>query len=439
MIPRIFASLLALGLATAGGAAQRPNVLFMVADDLGWADLGVQGCTDVPTPAIDSIASNGVRFANGYVCAPVCSPSRAGLLTGRSPTRFGHEFNHPMADRAPVGLPLTERLVPQRFKDAGYVTGHVGKWHLGNPKVKEFAPESRGFVESVWFPGQKKLPPLTPWRKGAAEMADDRYVDEAIAREAGDFVTRHRGAPWFLYVAFLTPHQPLDTPPGTEDAFSKLTVTERRKFAAMMTLLDGGVGRVLRAVRETGQEDRTLVVFMSDNGAPPKNGSSNGPLRGTKGTCWEGGIRVPMVMQWKGVLPAGRVVEAPVISLDLLPTALAAAGIATPASAAFDGVDLLPYLTGRVDLPPHEALFWRYGAQMAVRAGDWKLVRAVESGADAGTPKCGLYRVTADPGEQKDLTAVEPAKAAELQTLWDAWNKGNVPALWGGDPKSAGE
>jgi arylsulfatase A-like enzyme len=372
-----------------------------------------------------------VRFTSGYVSAPVCSPSRAGLLTGRFQTRFGHEVNLPGADRSTVGLPLTETLAAQRFKAAGYATGHIGKWHLGNPHTPQYSPVSRGFDTSVWFPGQKKLPTLTLHRNGVAEKAEDRYVDEAIAREAAGFIATNAAAPWFLYVAFLTPHQPLDTPPGTEEPFTSIEGKERRSFAAMMTLLDGSVGRVLAAVRDGGQEERTLVVFFSDNGAPPKNGSRNTPLRGGKGTTWEGGVRVPWVMQWKGVLPAGRVVDAPVMTVDLLPTALAAAGAAVPAEAKFDGVDLLPFLTGRTDKPPHEALFWRYGQQMAVRAGDWKLVRAMDAKVTPPALATGLFNLVADPGEMTDLSSREPERVKGLQALWDVWDAGNVPPLWG--------
>lgn len=422
----------------------KPNIIIILADDLGYADLGVQGCTDVPTPSIDSIAKNGLRFTSGYVSAPVCSPSRAGLITGRYQTRFGHEFNHPLADRAPVGMPVTEKTAAQWFKEAGYATGHIGKWHLGNPKFPKFSPQARGFDEDVWFPGQRKLPPLTFYRNGAPGKADDRYVDEAMAREAAAFIEGHRATSWFLYLAFLTPHQPLDTPPGTQTPFTNIANTERRKCAAMLTLLDGSVGRVLQALRESGQEQRTLVVFLSDNGAPPKNGSRNAPLKGGKGTTWEGGIREPFVMQWKRALPAGRVIDTPVISLDLLPTALAAAGATVPAGAKLDGVNLLPFLTGKTEQPPHESLCWRYGEQMAVRVGDWKLTRAKDETGQPYTLKTGLYDLPNDPGEQHDLSAVRPDKVKSLQKLWDGWNTNNVPALWTSDsdedePKPSGK
>jgi len=406
--------------------AEKSNILIMVADDLGFADLGCQGVQDVKTPHIDSIAKNGIRFTSGYVSAPVCSPSRAGLLTGRYQTRFGHELNPPGADRSPFGLPVTEKTAAHHFKEAGYITGHVGKWHLGNPHTTAFHPNARGFAESVWFPGQKKLPSLTFYRNGQQGKCEDRYVDEAIAREAAAFAVNHRNEPWFLYVAFLTPHQPVDTPPGAETPFAGIADKERRKFAAALTLLDGSVGTILKALRETGQEERTMIVFFSDNGAPPKNGSRNTPLRGGKDTTWEGGLRIPFVMQWKNVLPAGRVVDAPVITLDLLPTAFAAANIRVSGNARFDGVNLLPFLTGKAQEPPHAALFWRYGEQMAVRAGDWKLTRAL----DATVMKTGLFHLCEDPGEKHDLSAGQPEKLKALQKLWDDWSAANVPPLW---------
>jgi arylsulfatase A-like enzyme len=406
-----------------------------MADDLGYADAGFQGCTDVPTPNMDSIAHNGVRFTAGYVTAPACSPSRAGLLTGRSQTRFGHEFNHPLADRAPSGLPVEQKTTADWFKQAGYATGHIGKWHLGNPNLPQFTANARGFEHDVWSPGQNKLPPLTLFRNGKKETADDPFVDLALAREAADYIARQTSAPWYLYVAFLTPHEPMNLPPGAEDRFAGIAAEKRRKCAAMISLLDESVGRVLKALRDSGQEERTLVIFHSDNGAPPGNGSSNTPLRGHKGTLWEGGIRAPFVMQWKATLPAGHVMDAPVLSLDLLPTALAAAKVHVPAEAKFDGVNLLPYLTGETDAPPQRALYWRYGEQTAVRQGNWKLVRAMDSGTKPPVLKTGLYDVVRDAAEAHDRSAEHPDKVKALERLWHEWNRSNVNALWTSDAK----
>jgi arylsulfatase A-like enzyme len=413
----------------------RPNILYLVADDLGYADLGVQGSVDVPTPNIDSIAKNGVRFTHGYVSAPVCSPSRAGLMTGRYQTRFGHEFNHPLVDRAPTGMPVDQKTTANWLKDAGYATAHIGKWHLGNPKLPQYTATARGFDFDLWAPGMNKLPPLTMFRYSTMEKADDPYVDLALGRETAGYIGEHKTAPWYLYVAFLTPHEPMMTPPGSEDAFAKIADPKRRKCATMMSLLDQSVGRVLQALRDSGQEERTLVIFHSDNGAPTGNQSYNAPLRGHKGTLWEGGIRVPFLMQWKGTLPAGRVVDAPIITLDMLPTALAAAKVEVPADAKLDGVNLFPYLTGNTTEPPQRNLFWRYGEQTAIRQGDWKLVRAEDQSTKPAVLKTGLYNVATDPAEAHDLTAEQANKVKELQGLWNEWNKNNVPALWTKDSK----
>lgn len=412
----------------------RPNILILFADDLGYADVGAQGCTDVATPHLDSLAKHGVRFTNGYVSAPVCSPSRAGLLTGRYQTRFGHELNHPLADGAPVGMPTEEKTIAHWMKESGYRTGHIGKWHLGNPRTASYAPAARGFDESVWFPGQKKLPPFRVFRHGESDVVEGRYVDEAMAGEAAAFIERHRGQSWMLYVAFLTPHEPLDVPAGLEAAFSDISDPRRRKFAVMMSLLDASVGRILQALRDSGQEENTLIVFQSDNGAPPKNGSTNTPLRGGKGSTWEGGLRTPLFLQWRGKIPAGQVVDAPVISLDLLPTALAAAGVLGQKNDRLEGMSLLPYLMRQQDWPTERVLFWRYGEQSAVRAGDWKLTTALDRDARPVALKTSLHHLGNDPGEQHDLSVQHPEKVRELQQLWREWNQQNVAPLWDDKP-----
>lgn len=415
----------------ANPASSKPNILYLLADDLGYGELGFQGRDDVPTPNLDSIAKNGVRFTNGYVSAPVCSPSRAGLLTGRYQTRFGHEFNHPLADRAPVGLPVDQKTAANWLKDAGYATAHMGKWHLGNPKLPEYTANSRGFDLDVMMPGQNKLPPLIVWRNGKNEKAEDSYVDLAMGREAAAYINEHKSTPWYLYVAYLTPHVPLQTPPGSEEPFASIADEKRRKNAAMISLLDESVGRILKALRDSGQEERTLIVFHSDNGAPTGSDSYNTPLSGYKSTLREGGIRGPFAMQWKGTLPAGRVVDEPIISLDMLPTALAAANVSMPADAKLDGVNLLPYLTGKAEAPQRN-LFWRYGDQYAVRQGDWKLVKTMEQVSKPPVYTTGLYNLANDLSEKRDLSAEHPDKVKALQKLWDEWNAQNVRPLWGG-------
>lgn len=275
------------------------------------------------------------------------------------------------------------------------------------------------------------------FRNGERETPDDAYVDSAMGREAAAYIERSKSAPWHLFVAFLTPHAPLQTPPGSEAPFAGIASEKRRKNAAMISLLDESVGRILKSLRDSGQEERTLVVFLSDNGAPFGSGSNNTPLRGFKSTLREGGIRIPFVMQWKGVLPAGRVVDAPVVSLDLLPTALAAAKAPAPADAKLDGANLLPYLTGAADAPPARNLYWRYGEQYAVRQGDWKLARSMDQVERPPVYKTGLYDLASDPAEEHDLSAAHPEKVESLQRLWDEWNSRNAPPLWSGDAKDA--
>jgi arylsulfatase A-like enzyme len=412
---------------------RRANIVVILADDLGYGDVGFQHCRDIPTPQIDWIARDGIRCTNGYVSAPICSPSRAGLLTGRYQQRFGHESNP--GDGG--GLPLTETTLADRLQAAGYVTGLVGKWHLGC--TPEFHPTRRGFVEFFgfldgehpYFPGQG--PPL---QRGTTEVDEREYLTDAFAREAVAFIDRHKDRPFFLYLAFNAVHIPMHATDDRLARFSSIRDPRRRTYAAMAAAMDEGVGRVLAKLREENLEQQTLVIFLSDNGGPTLtgtsiNGSGNGSLRGSKRTTLEGGIRVPFAARWPGRLPAGAVYEHPVIQLDLVPTILAAAGIAASPEWRLDGVDLLPYWSGRLAGPPHGTLYWRLGAQMAIRRGDWKLVR-YHPAADgpggrsrqrlpAATP-VRLYRLAWDPGESYDLAARYPETVRELEAAWQEWN-----------------
>ena len=401
-----------------GVEARKPNVLVILSDDVGWAEYGFQGGKDVPTPNIDSIARNGVRFTQGYVSGPYCSPTRAGLMTGRYQTRFGHENN-----RVPAvsGLPLKETTIADRLRARGYATCAIGKWHLG---VKpEFRPTRRGFDE--FFGTLANTPYYHPTQFVDSRVSDDVrpvkddafYTTEQYAERAVDWLEKNKAKPWFLYLPFNAQHAPLQAPTKYLDRFPDLEGT-RKVFAACMSAMDDAVGRVLAKVRETGQEENTLIVFTSDNGGPTRQTtSSNGPLHGFKATTWEGGVRVPFCMQWKGTFPAGKTYEPPIIQLDVLPTALAAAGAEIDPSWKLDGVDLKPYLTGARTGKPHETLYWRFGDQWAVRHGDWKLL--VGRG---GSGKPELYNLTEDIGENTDLAARSPEKLKELQTVYDTWN-----------------
>jgi arylsulfatase A-like enzyme len=425
-------------------ADRKPNVLVIVSDDQGYADIGVQGCKDVPTPNLDALARSGVRFTNGYVSGPYCSPTRAGLLTGRYQTRFGHEFN-PGAKGPDVGLPLTETTLADRLKAAGYATGLVGKWHLGD--APKFHPQKRGFDEFFGFTGgaHSYFPAKGPdVLRGTAPAEEKEYLTDAFAREAVAYIDRHKAHPFLLYLAFNAVHTPMHATDERVKKFAHIKDERRRTYAAMLTALDEAIGKVIEKVRAEKLEEDTLIYFFSDNGGPTMvgttiNGSVNAPLRGSKRTTLEGGIRVPFFVSWKGRLPAGTTDDRPVIQLDLHATALDAAGVRPQADWKLDGVDLVPYLTGdKKSATPHDALYWRMGSQMAVRKGDWKLVRydPVADGGKGRATDARLYNLAADVGETNDLAAREPDRVKELQRLWDAWNEGNVAPLWGGGKKN---
>lgn len=428
---------LALFFAVALAAADRPNILLIIGDDMGYADVGFHGCKDIPTPHLDALAAAGVRCTQGYVTGPYCSPTRAALLTGRQQNRFGHEYN-PNGNN---GLPLTETTLPERLAKAGYATGMVGKWHLG--AKPEQTPPRRGFTEFFGFLGGAHSYFNTGGiLRGAEPVKEMDYTTDAFGREASAFVRAHKDKPWFLYLAFNAVHTPMDATDARLAKFASITDKKRRTYAAMMSALDDNVGRVRQALKESGQEERTLILFISDNGGPTMNGtttngSSNAPLRGSKRTTLEGGIRVPFLVAWPGqVKPA--VYESPVVQLDLHATALAAAGISVGPEAKLEGVDLLPYFAGATKAAPHDALYWRFGAQMAIRQGDWKLVR-YDGNADTNTGKAQpvssvkLYDLAKDIHEDKDLAAEQPEKVKELQARWDEWNRSNIKPLWGAD------
>jgi arylsulfatase A-like enzyme len=426
-------------------AHAKPNILVILADDLGYGELSCQGFTkQIPTPNIDSIAKNGVRFTSGYVSGPYCSPTRAGFMTGRYQQRFGHEFNPGPAEAAVenFGLPLTEKTIGDRLKAADYVTGWFGKSHLGYKPP--FHPLKRGFDEYFGFLGgahdylDAAGDKANPILKGTEPVDNIGYTTEAFGQQAVSFIAKHKGEPWFCYLPFNAVHSPLESTATYLERFSSIE-GKRKSFCAMLSAMDDAIGKVLTQVRENGQEENTLVIFFSDNGGPTaQTTSGNGPLRGFKAQTWEGGIRVPFMMQWKGKIPAGKVDDRPVIQLDIHPTALAAAGAEAPAEAKFDGVNLLPYVTGEKSGAPHEALYWRFGQQIALRAGDWKIVKGAGmadiAGGRAGkadTAGAELYNLKDDIGEKTNLAEKNPDKLKELAALWDKWNAGNIDAAWG--------
>lgn len=408
---------------TAGAA--RPNVLLIFADDLGYADLGCQGSPDVQTPRIDSLAANGIRCTAGYVTAPQCSPSRAGLLSGRYQQHFGHEGN----PQFPLMLMRGGKTIAAHLKAAGYRTGHFGKWHLGFSDLgsapeeirqsnDQMLPTQHGFDESFGYPDYNAAA-----QKGSdIPPAPHAYDDRVFARKAVDFIARHADQPWFVYLPLHAPHLQLVDFGGYRARFPDAP-KDRQGVLAVMAQQDEAVGMVLDQLRKLGQEDNTLIFYISDNGGTRRaegetkhvNGSINTPFSGDKGSALEGGIRVPYIVQWKAGLSAGQLYDQPVSTLDVLPTILAATQTAPLPDTRLEGVNLLPYFRGGQIGAPHEALFWRWRGEQAVRRGDWKLVRTRVN------KDWQLYHLRDDAAEKNNLITRQPDLAKELLTLHEQW------------------
>jgi arylsulfatase A-like enzyme len=464
LIPSLFSRSMAraalrlagLTLFAASAPARPPNVIVIVSDDHGWADLACQGPRrDVRTPHLDALAADGVRFASGYVSAPVCVPSRAGLLTGRYQTRFGIESN----DDGP--LPAAELTLGDRLRAAGYTTGLVGKWHVAGSRETTAAlkrtpgaardviwgdnvgvgdanlPGRRGF--DTYFCGAMRNYAASfdlqgrPLADAPVLVREPRFRVEVQTDAALAYLRRQDPAarPFFLYLAYFAPHVPLEAPDAWLARFADVADPVRRTGLAMIAAIDDGVGRLRALVRERGWDKDTLIFFVGDNGAPTKpgmwDGSLNEPLVGEKGLLLDGGIRVPFLACWPGTLPAGRVYEHPVISLDVTATALGAAGVAARPDGKLDGVDLLPFLTGRRTGAPHEALFWRFRSQAAVLAEPWKLLFVAPD-------RWRLFDRRDPAGETRDVAAQHPDVVARLRAKLEAWCAEQSPA---GLPRAA--
>lgn len=409
---------------------ERPNVVVILVDDLGVGDCGFSGGADIPTPCMDAFARAGTVCSNAYV-TPSCSPTRAAILTGRYPSRFGIEDNRPL-DGPTAAFDLREVLLPQVLGQSGYSTALFGKWHLGRGP---HGPRARGFDQfRGWIGAAGKYidPPLLQGEATKPEPTSG-WVDDILADRAGEFIADHADRPFFLHVAFMAAHLEQQAFPEDLASFSHLT-GRRRMAAAIISRLDRAVGRLLASIRTAGLERRTLVFLLSDNGGePPVLGTSNGPHRGQKFDVLEGGIRVPFAVRWPGVVPAGQTFEPMVHGIDVFATAAAAAGTVPPRE--IDGVDLVPYLRGKSSGVPHQRLFWVYNDHadwrrtdqdtnlarrlLAVREGSWKLI--VE-----GTDPPKLYDLAADAGEAHDLAPEEPVRAAALARAVSDWDASMV-------------
>ncbi len=428
-------------------AAEPPNILVIFTDDHGWADLGAQGVNqEIRTPHVDQLAREGVRFPRGYVTAPQCTPSRAGLISGQYQAKIGVEQN---------GMPLRSEIVtlPERLKQAGYTTGISGKWHLdvedqggdsGRKNVVHPAlgPWGQGFEE--YFSGfmqdydASHALDGTPFpdapkkirERGCRVVLQTEWALQFLKRRAAEPGnkepgTRNTAKPFFLYLSYMAPHTPLEFPEPFISQVPKDLPRERRSALALIAAIDDGVGRIRQQLRAMGQEGNTLIFFLADNGAPIGSsapgkrkiwdGSLNLPMRGQKGMLSEGGIRVPFLAAWPGKIPAGQVFEHPVISLDIAATAVAVAGQAQPPE--FDGVNLLPHLTGKKNTAPHDALYWRWVDQAAIQEFPHKLI------LPGGDAKPLLFDIT-DPENEthtRDLSAKHPEIVARLRTRLDTW------------------
>lgn len=446
-----------------------PNVILIIADDLGYGELGCYGGTEIPTPNIDQLANSGLRFTDGYVTASYCAASRAALLTGRYQTRFGFEFNPIGAVNCEpgVGLPIDQKTIADNLRDAGYATGLVGKWHLGG--TAPFHPQRRGFDEFFGFlhEGHFFVPPpyagTTTWLRrkvlpyggrgrwvapnakifwstdmghneppydtdnpilrSSQPITEQENLTDGFTREACDFILRHQAQPFFLCLAYNAVHSPLQADDKYFERFSHIEDVQRRIFAAMLSHLDDGIGKVVGTLTAAGLRDNSLIIFLSDNGGPTKElTSSNSPLRGGKGSVYEGGVRVPMIVNWPQEI-SPNVVETPVISTDIAATLADLLNVAQEGRGVDeDGQSWLPIFKGKPTSEQRE-FFWRMGNRNAIRVGDWKAVRQQSTVWE-------LYDLASDIGESNNLAGEKPGKLSELTDRWEAWNQLQVEPLW---------
>ena len=410
-----------------------PNLVLIVADDLGYGDLGIQGSLQIPTPNIDQLARGGIQFTNGYASSSVCAPSRAGILTGKHQASFG--FNDNLANSQPgfdanyLGLPITKLTLADKLRSLGYVTGLVGKWHLG--AAPQFNPLKRGFDEFWGFlEGGHDYLIAKPDGSGMESAIQCNYKTPApltymtndIGNESVDFINRHKKTPFFLYAAFNAPHAPMQALEEDLKLFSHIKDKLRQTYCAMVYRLDQNVGKILAVLKAQGLERNTLVVFISDNGGPANsnsNGSINAPLRGQKTTLLEGGIRVPFFLKWPARLAGGQKFIDPVSTLDITPTFIEAAGGIVSKSDQYTGVNILPFLTSKTVKLPHQTMEWQYTVSAAIREGNWKLIRLPDR-----LPM--LYHLSEDISEQSDLSLQHPDRTKSMLKKLGTWEV-NLP------------
>jgi len=411
----------------------KPNIILILTDDQGWADVGFNGATDIPTPNLDRIAKQGVIFKNGYVSHPYCSPSRAGLLTGRYQARFGHDCNLPYTGEndASIGTPQSERMISEVLKEHGYRTGAIGKWHVGDhPDVQ---PLAQGFDEWFGFAGgnmnywgQSTSLDQTIFRnKNKVPENELSYLTDDFTNEAIEFITNKNEKPFFLYLAYNAPHSPDHATKKYLKKTKHIEYGGRSVYAAMVNAVDSGVGKIDSTLIANNMKENTIVVFLSDNGGRI-NFADNGPNRGHKGMLFEGGIKVPFFMSWPASLEQNKVYDAPIISLDLFPTFLDAMGINPAQEEQLDGVSLLPYLQGEKAQKPHNTLFWRSvgGFEYAVRKGKFKLYKS------AYKNKTLLFDLEKDHYEKHNISDQFPDVVRTMEKVYSNWDAKNIEPSW---------
>lgn len=418
-----------LNMFTSTLADYRPNILLILADDLGFEDLGFQNSPEIQSPNLDRLATNGIRFADGHTTASVCSPSRAGLMTGRYQQRFGHEANVPPT---PHGMDLDEVTLGQRMQQAGYRTGIIGKWHLGN--LDSQYPTARGFdyfyglregSRSYFYNAKKDDKPGNHHgiEENGKQVSFEGYLTDVLGDKAIDFIDEPSKKPFFLYLSFTAPHGPMHGKEEDIARFAHIENPKRRTYASMVWAMDRAIGKVIDKLEAQGIADNTLIWFLSDNGGASGNGSSNLPLAGFKGIKFEGGIRVPFIMHWKNRFPKGRVFNPMVSALDILPTCLAAAGGDPKSERPLDGVNLLPFLDTPQNSVPHETLFWHKLWFSAMRSGPWKLIYVQDYGY-------ALYNLKDDLSERKDLSKLMPERVEEMAKSMNNWKSELAEPQW---------
>ncbi|WP_231756941.1 sulfatase-like hydrolase/transferase [Microbulbifer elongatus] len=435
--------------AAAAENIEKPNIVVILADDLGYADVGFNGSKDIVTPNLDKLANEGMTFSEAYTAHPFCGPSRAALMTGRYPHKIGSQFNLPVRGSF-VGVPTEEKFISKVLQDNGYFTGAVGKWHLG--EAPEFHPNRRGFDEFYGFLGgghnyfpelfnklyaKQKAQGLTnidpyirPLEHNGKEIEENEYITDALSREGVNFVRKaaDTGKPFFLYMAYNAPHSPLQAKQEDMAKFPGIKNKDRRTYAGMVYAMDRGVGDLVETLKSTGQLDNTLIVFFSDNGGDKRYGANNNPLREGKGSVFEGGFRTPMVMHWPRQIKAGSRFEHPIKALDLFPTFAGLAGASLEPDNKLDGKNIFPFLkTGEA---PHKdelifALRHRGSySDAAVRRNEWK---AVKVGEDSPWK---LFNIEQDKEETRDLAEKHPLMLRDMVREMEVWSWDNAQPGW---------